>query len=588
MHNHKYENANNTAKSVTPKKIKKKIGFSPKSFYKTSSQGAKISKLISDANNSFTLKRNRSKCDLNTKLFKDKNSVSPKEVKKSSVNDSIKSNKKCNNLVSEKTSNLKEKRIKKISNNANQYSFSGKIVKNSEVKHENEKCNKSSPLDTSQIVPKVPQKLSQVDSKPTVKPKVGGNDLEHPKPQNIVKNGCKRRASEADLVNQNSHDRIKSHKRSKSSSSRRRNDISQIMTNYQNRLLQQRHQDHQNTVQKPQTSNTSPVKNTMCNIIRPAKLTNVTPTKFPSISVPIQVQQTIVKSTNRQSIIVLPPNHPNASQLFPTQQQINTTYNKQMIMVPSPNTQMSSQLPAFYHHQSEVRTSFTSNIIVPSSPAKLKVNQLSTINNPFLPTSSVKSSFLFGNNDDFETADAEDLAIDDEVILAMGSESSSEESDEEEDEDHIIYSPIDEDAIFSLDEERESPVSLKKSLNSSLEKTCIPNNVSHQIKLDSSKDIKNTTSFKTEPAQKDKKLDIKDVCLSTEACASEKSIKVLPKINHKNSVKECENVLNKKIRFPAAQGPNNMIECKWLGCEMSFTTYGRLSDHLKVTYFRLL
>ena len=143
---------------MTPKKIKKKIGFSPKSFYKTSSQGAKISKLISDANNSFTLKRNRSKCDLNTKLFKDKNSVSPKEVKKSNVNDSIKSNKKCNNVVSEKTSNSKEKRIKKISNNANQYSFSGKIVKNSEAKHENQNRNEPSSLESSKPVPKVPQK----------------------------------------------------------------------------------------------------------------------------------------------------------------------------------------------------------------------------------------------------------------------------------------------------------------------------------------------------------------------------------------------------------------------------------------------
>ena len=111
-----------------------------------------------------------------------------------------------------------------------------------------------------------------------------------------------------------------------------------------------------------------------------------------------------------------------------------------------------------------------------------------------------------------------------------------------------------------------------------------PNIVSHQIKLDSKNDLKTTTSFKTEHAQRDQKLDIKNVCLSTEACTNEKSIKVLLKNNHKNSNKECENVLNKKIRFPAAQGPNNMIECKWLDCEMSFTTYGRLSDHLKVRY----
>ena len=56
-------------KSITPKKQKTKIGFSPRSFYKTSaSHGDKINKLINDANNSFSIKRNRSKRDLNQKL----------------------------------------------------------------------------------------------------------------------------------------------------------------------------------------------------------------------------------------------------------------------------------------------------------------------------------------------------------------------------------------------------------------------------------------------------------------------------------------------------------------------------------------
>ena len=40
-----------------------------------------------------------------------------------------------------------------------------------------------------------------------------------------------------------------------------------------------------------------------------------------------------------------------------------------------------------------------------------------------------------------------------------------------------------------------------------------------------------------------------------------------------------------KIRFPApaSSGNRNMIECKWTDCQMSFTTYGKLSDHLRVS-----
>ena len=37
-----------------------------------------------------------------------------------------------------------------------------------------------------------------------------------------------------------------------------------------------------------------------------------------------------------------------------------------------------------------------------------------------------------------------------------------------------------------------------------------------------------------------------------------------------------------KLRFPVVQGSNNLIPCKWRDCSSSFTTYGNLSDHLKV------
>ena len=39
-----------------------------------------------------------------------------------------------------------------------------------------------------------------------------------------------------------------------------------------------------------------------------------------------------------------------------------------------------------------------------------------------------------------------------------------------------------------------------------------------------------------------------------------------------------------KIRFPApSSGNRSMIECKWTDCQMSFTTHGKLSDHLRVS-----
>ena len=57
---------------------------------------------------------------------------------------------------------------------------------------------------------------------------------------------------------------------------------------------------------------------------------------------------------------------------------------------------------------------------------------------------------------------------------------------------------------------------------------------------------------------------------------------------NKNDHKSITKDSSQKIRFPATQGPNNMIECKWSNCQMSFTTYGRLSDHLKVRILVIL
>ena len=574
-YNQKYQE-NNTAKNQvpTPKKVKTKIGLSPKSFYKSSSQGAKISKLINDANNSFSLKRNRSKCDLNPKLNQDVSMCNEYKKKSSDLN---RSQNKCNIVVSKKapatSKNVLENRKEKISNNANQKTFSESIVKGCERNGEKVKR-----IHDRGHLQHLPHSSSESTLNQNGKSRNFGEI-----PLSSNKHNCKRRASEADLEDNSKHAKHKSHKRSKSSSSRRRNDIKHILTNYQNRLLQQRHQDHQARA-LPSNNVSSPIKSSsVCNIIKPAKLNNVvTPTKLSSLQaqIPIQVQQTIVKSSKSQSIIMLPPN----SSSFPTQQ-IKTAFNKQMIIVSSPNN-MGSQLPALYHHQSEVRTSFTSNIIVPSS----SINPNCTRNNPFLPPSEVKSSFLFGNNDEFETADGDDLALDDEVILAMGSESSSEDSDDEDD-DHIIYSPIDDDGI-SLEEDRIIP-KLPKISSSSNTDQLLPNNTSLktsqticQRDLDSNvtckekKEIKSTTM--NGPMVQ---MNGKDLALYEKGALKNVDIKVEKDgifTNNKVSAKDCDNVSDKKIRFPAMQGPTNMIECKWLECQMSFTTYGRLSDHLKV------
>ena len=81
------------------------------------------------------------------------------------------------------------------------------------------------------------------------------------------------------------------------------------------------------------------------------------------------------------------------------------------------------------------------------------------------------------------------------------------------------------------------------------------------------------------PASDEQMKDIKDVYLSSNSNDSLAS--------QYQDRKTCDNKIatkdsSQKIRFPAIQGPNNMIECKWSNCQMSFTTYGRLSDHLKV------
>ena len=578
--------ASTNSHAVTPKKVKTKIGFSPRSFYKSSSShGDKINKLINDANNSFSIKRNRSKRDLNQKL--NENETRCKKYKKRSSD--CNSNKNYNMVSKVVPTSKKNKCIspivtEKISKNASNYSFSEREIKGCDPLRRD---NVSNSPQSSLIVPNSVQN-NQNAHPHSAKINVPEKQIRDKEFHNDLKKPSKRRASEADLISvrqNNKHPKLRAHKRSKSSSSRRRNDMKHILTNYQNRLIQQRHQDHQ----AHSHTSASPNKSPLCNIIRPAKLTNVTPTKLPPSpsNVPIQVQQTIVKS-NRQ-LIMLPPNM-NRSNAIPTQ--INTTYNKQMIIVPAPNN-MGSQLPTFYHHQSEVRTTSFTSIVPTASMEAPKQSSVYSKNNPFLPATNVKSSFLFGNNDDFETAeDADDVEFDDEVILAMGSESSSDESEDEVD-DHIIYSPIDDDEVTFDDDKNNATLSSNSMIcnDDNAHPTNKHHNSSsrHDGKRESTSNMSfNETNTKTEnelnsieklPVSNCQIIDIKDAYLSSN---SNDSLANLKQDVNENDHKSISKDSNQKIRFPATQGPNNMIECKWTDCQMSFTTYGRLSDHLKV------
>ena len=140
-------------------------------------------------------------------------------------------------------------------------------------------------------------------------------------------------------------------------------------------------------------------------------------------------------------------------------------------------------------------------------------------NNPFLPPA--KTSFLFGNSDDFETADFND----DEAVLE-----------------------IDEDTPDELDDKSPTEEDRKSEF------------------LFQNKVVKPST-----PPVSPKKI---EVSISSEHSA-------LPILSDKSIKKEPPT--NTQLRFPTVQGSTNLIECKWKGCDGRFTTYGRLSDHLKVS-----
>ena len=161
-------------------------------------------------------------------------------------------------------------------------------------------------------------------------------------------------------------------------------------------------------------------------------------------------------------------------------------------------------------------------------------SSLTSPHNPFLPP--LKSSYLFGFNDDFECVPAEELIV-------------SEEDEDHNVDDHNVDddaedSPliIDEDSIQNENDakivEYASPITQQQSSNNDMLK--ITNDVTE--------------------------------------IESNKQMEIMKPPNL------IENQF-KKIRFPATERRKNMIECKWKNCQMTFTTHGKLSDHLKVGFY---
>lgn len=163
----------------------------------------------------------------------------------------------------------------------------------------------------------------------------------------------------------------------------------------------------------------------------------------------------------------------------------------------------------------------------PQKSLSSSLRDTSNLVNPFLPLQ--KSSYLFGGTDDFEQNE--------EVI----------EYDEEETDDFSDH-----------DVESNAPVTKVADCN-------IPTDT-----LPSPKDLKVTKSNST--------LDLDHLFgLGDKSTAQVNQ-------GEKSSISTNAGTTATKIRFPAVQGPKNMIECKWNSCQKKFTTYGKLSDHLKACH----
>ena len=168
-------------------------------------------------------------------------------------------------------------------------------------------------------------------------------------------------------------------------------------------------------------------------------------------------------------------------------------------------------------------------------------------NNPFLPTEMFrKTSFLFGGDSDFQSAEFFDNEEIGNILYIDG--------DEEDDDDSSSDIP-------SLSQNHSSATSLSSS--------------QHIF-----------GSGLTDPQCTDSKDDLRSYLFNTFASANKPDSKpelvpVVTKSEPVSTEAATPEVCN-KLRFPVVQGSNNLIPCKWRDCNINFTTYGNLSDHLKV------
>lgn len=156
----------------------------------------------------------------------------------------------------------------------------------------------------------------------------------------------------------------------------------------------------------------------------------------------------------------------------------------------------------------------------------------------FLPLSASASSYLFGGgSDDFERVPDDEIIIDDD-------EDDDDEDDSEDDDDIEVLSVLEK--VSNREEEEKEGYEAEAPVLSPIQPL--------EIKEEERSAVEESSSSSVPP-----------------------TIPLLARLK-KEETQAAEN----KIRFPAPCGNGNMIECKWTNCQMNFTTYGKLSDHLRV------
>ena len=186
---------------------------------------------------------------------------------------------------------------------------------------------------------------------------------------------------------------------------------------------------------------------------------------------------------------------------------------------------------------------------------------------PFLPQApppaSKTSSYLFGGSGD---DDEFERVPDDEVIVTDDTEDDDEEEEEtEEEEDDDI-----------------EVIEVKKRKKEGFEATAalspadIKREEDRKDLVEGAEVIKESLAVVQKPAVP---------AAVPEAAVPSSTIPLLMRLKKEATAAAASSSDPAKIRFPApaSSGNRNMIECKWTDCQMSFTTYGKLSDHLRVS-----